>query len=116
MRDGAGRRLAATEQRIAHRIEEAARRLLGGLAAALQFLNAGVGAFQGFILNENGLDQRIECVGCLPLTLCDRCFGFGIALRAFDPGQAAEQVVNQLAFLRGHGVLSHLLCAVVGGA
>ncbi len=95
--------LALAEDRVAHRIEETALRLAGG--RAFQFLDAVVGALQRLVLHESGLHQRIDGVGRGAQALHDRGHRLGIAGRGLQFGEPVEKIVNQLAFLRCHGLL-----------
>jgi hypothetical protein len=99
-------RLILPEYRVSHRIEESAGLILFGRAAGLQFLNAAVGALQGLVLHQHGLHQRVDGVGRRAQTLRDRRGGAEIAWRTLHLREPVEKIVNQLAFLRCHGVLS----------
>ena len=56
-------RLALSEDRVAHRIEEAAGLILLGRCCGLQFLDAAVGALQRLVLHQHGLHQRVDRIG-----------------------------------------------------
>src|SRR5262249_23545105 len=73
-----------------------------GRRCALELTDAGVGPFEGFVLHQNGLDQRIGGVGGLPQAIPDRALGLGIALGVLQRGQAVEQVGDAIAVLWGH--------------
>jgi hypothetical protein len=91
------------EDGFAHRIEKTAGLL--HFVFALQFLDPAVGALQRLVLDQDGLHQRVEGVGGLAQALPDRSPGVRIARRALHLREAVEKIVNQLAFLRCHGVL-----------
>ena len=66
-------RLVLPEDRVAHRIEEAAGLTLVLLTRArFQFLDALVGALQRFVLHQRGLHQRIDRIGRVAQALHDR--------------------------------------------
>ena len=79
--------------------------MLFAAASRLQFLDTAVGALERFVLEQHGLYQRVNGIGRVAQALRDRSGGVGIARRALHPGEPVEKIVNQLAFLRGHGVL-----------
>src|SRR5499427_3259223 len=95
--------LALAEDALAYSAEEAliARRCLG-CRSALEFTNTGVRPFEGFVLHQYGLDQRVEGVGRLPQAIPDKPFGFGITLGILQRGQAVEQFDDEITFLWSH--------------
>src|SRR6516162_4275244 len=95
--------LALAEKALAYPAEKAriARRCLGR-RHALELTDAGVSPFEGFVLHQNGLDQRIGGVGGLPQAIPDQALGLGIALGVLQRGQAVEQFDDEIAFLWGH--------------
>ena len=56
-------RLALSEDRVAHRIEEAAGLGLLPAAPRFQFLDAVMGALQRLVLHQRGLHQRVDRIG-----------------------------------------------------
>ena len=62
--------LAGAENGITHRIEKSAGGLLL-LRAAFEFLNAGVGAFECFVLHQHGLHEGVDGVRRTAQTLHD---------------------------------------------
>jgi len=102
VRNRAARR-AGPEQRIAHGIQEAAGLGLLGRVPRLQLLDACMSALQRFVLQQHGLHQRIDGIGCLALTLRDGVSRIGIAWRTLYAGKPVKKLVNQLAFLGCHG-------------
>src|SRR5262249_31121332 len=96
-------RLALAEDAVAYSAEEA---LIGrrrfGCRSALEFTNTPVGPFEGFVLHQYGLDQRVEGVGRLPQAIPDEPFGLGITLGILQCGQAVEQFDDEIAFLWSH--------------
>ncbi len=77
--------------------------MLFAAACGLQFLDPVVGALQRFVLEQDGLYQRVNGIGRAAQALRDRSSGVRIARRALHPGEPVEKIVNQLAFLRCHG-------------
>ena len=73
-------------------------------AAGLQFLDAAVGALQRFVLEQDRLYQRVNGVGRFAQALGNSCNGVRIARGALHPGKPVEKIINQLAFLRCHGL------------
>src|SRR5262249_13541192 len=69
---------------------------------ALKLTNTSVGPFEGFVLHQYGLDQRVDGVGGLPQAIPDKPFGLGIALGILQHGQAVEQFDDEIAFLWSH--------------
>jgi hypothetical protein len=69
-----------------------------------QLFDAGVGALQCLVLHQNRLDQRIERVGGLAQTVLNGAGRIRVARCAFHPCKPVEKIVNQLAFLRCHGL------------
>ena len=63
--------LVLPEDRVAHRIEEAAGLMLL-TRARFQFLDAHVGALQRLVLHQRRLHQRIDRVGRVAQALHDR--------------------------------------------
>jgi len=55
--------LILPEDRFAHRIEEPAGLMLFAAACGLQFLDPVVGALQRFVLEQDGLYQRVNGIG-----------------------------------------------------
>ena len=99
-------RLVLPEDRISHRIEEAAGLALLRLTdCGFQLLDALVRALQRLVLHQRGLHQRIHRIWCAAQALHDRRHRLRIALGAFQFGEPVEKIVNQLAFLRCHGPL-----------
>src|SRR5262249_24948392 len=95
--------LTPAEDALAYSAEEAliARRWVGG-RTALELTNTSVGPFEGFVLHQYGLDQRVDGVGGLPQAIPDKPFGLGIALGILLRGQAVEQFDDEIAFLWSH--------------
>src|SRR5262249_59843714 len=75
-----------------------ARRCLGR-RYALELTDAGVSPFEGFVLHQNGLDQRIGGVGGLPQAIPDQALGLGIALGVLQRGPAVQQFDDEIAVL-----------------
>src|SRR5262249_946773 len=98
--------LLLAEQRAAHVVEKAARRLLLLGRSAFELQDARVGALQGLVLYQRGLHQRVDGVRRLPQAIGDGALGVGIARGVLELGKAAEQFVDELAFLRRHGRFS----------
>ena len=88
----------------AHAVEKtAALGLRGpGIDGVLQLLDAGVGALERLLLEEDRLHQRVDGVWCAREPFADRTLGVGIALPALERPEAVEQVGNHLSFLRSH--------------
>ena len=63
--------LILPEDRVTHRIEEAAGLILL-TRRRFQFLDAHVGALQRFVLHQRGLHQRIDRIGRVAQALHDR--------------------------------------------
>lgn len=71
----------------------------------LQFLDAIVGTLQRLVLHQRRLHQRVDRVRRVAQSLHDRGHGFVVAWGILQLGEPVEEVVDQLAFLRCHGVL-----------
>src|SRR6185312_2940318 len=92
------------KDRVAHGIEEAAGLGLLRHMRLFQLLDAGSGALQRLVLHQNRLYQGIDRIGRLVQTILNGGSRISIAWRALHLGKPVEKIVNQLAFLRCHGV------------
>jgi len=95
--DSARRSFRAIESRNPPRL------MLFAAACGLQFLDPVVGALQRFVLEQDGLYQRVNGIWA-------RCAGLARSQQwrpdrapCPPPGEPVEKIVNQLAFLRCHG-------------
>src|SRR3569623_1148126 len=96
-----------TEQRAAQRIQEAA--LVGGSFARFELLDARGGVLERVVLQKHRLNQRVGRVWRPPQTGHDCSFRLGIARAGFELFEPAEQIVDQLALLRGHRRSLHIV-------
>jgi hypothetical protein len=93
----------APGEHVAHAVEETAT-AWGGLAAGgmLKFLDAGVGALERLVLDQDRLHQRINRVRRVAEPFADHALGVGIAALALQRRKAVQQVGDHLSFLRSH--------------
>ena len=71
-------------------------------AAAFEFLDAGIGVAQRFVLDQRRLHQRVERMRRARQPFRDQRFGLRIALVSFKTCEPIEQIGDKLAFLRCH--------------
>ena len=99
-------RRAAAES-FPHAVEEACRplfRLRHGVCLYLQFLDTCIGALERLVLQQHRLHQRVNGMRSAPQTVGDQALRLRIALCGFELDQTIEQFIDELGFLRGHGV------------
>src|SRR5262249_14316009 len=83
-------------------------------SAPFECLDMGIGSFERLVLHQHGLDQRVDRVGCAGEPFGNGALGIGIARLAFKPGEAIEQIGDELTFLRGHRALLWMASAHMG--
>ena len=83
---------AASRERLAHAAEEAPRTRRHWLIAelCLKVVDVRIRALERLVLDERGLDQRVDGVGGSLETLLDGAISIRIALRIFERREAIE--------------------------
>ena len=106
------RRAAWTAMAVAEHFRDAARvalqcppRRLLLADRGLEFLDPVMGALQRLVLHQCGLHQRVDRIRRAAQALHDRGHGLAVARGILQLGEPVEEIVDQLAFLRCHGVL-----------
>src|SRR4051812_43571136 len=80
--------------------------LAGACGLSLERANALVRVPEGRVLQQSGLDQRIKCIGRLAQPLPDETFGIRVARGILNCCQTSEQITDEVAFFRGHRIIS----------
>ena len=68
----------------------------------LEFFDAGIGALECLVLDQDRLHQRINRVRRMAQPFADHPLGIGIAALALQRRKAVEQVGDHLSFLRSY--------------
>ncbi len=89
--------------------------LLGAAELLLVVLDTVVGGFESLVLHEHALHQRIDRIRRPAQALADHRFGVGIARIVLQRRKALKQLIDKLAFLRGHGVLPGTVAGSIWG-
>ena len=105
----------SARQRLTHAVEKPAARGFAGIFAG-EFANARIRALERLVLHQHRLHERIDRVRRASKTICNRAFSVRIAWGSFKPGEPVKQIVDQLAFLRGHASSRDRWRCYLGGA